>query len=157
MVSLDKGNRQTREGIMGIPKLLTSKYSEGPGVSYGYRPLGKITMAIEYSLWGNNPHYSHFINILLFAINCFLLLLFIRKIAGLLDYKNEMVIYLSMLIFIVHPIHTEVVGSIKNREEILCFIFMLGAVLVYFRYMAAGIRKIQYLLLFALIDEVAFV
>ncbi|MBK9329270.1 MAG: hypothetical protein IPM95_08135 [Sphingobacteriales bacterium] len=127
VVSLDEGNPLTKKGISGIPELLTTNYSNGPGVTYGYRPLGKITLAIEYSLWGNNPHYSHFINVLLFALNVFLLLLFLKKTASLFGYKNEAVLYGAVLLFIIHPIHTEVVCSIKNREEILCFTFAIAA------------------------------
>lgn len=134
VVSLDEGNKQTEKGIWGIPELLTSKYSQGPGVTYGYRPFGKITMAIEYSLWGNEPNYSHFVNVLLFAVNVLLLLVFMRKVAAWMNYRNDPVIYLAILLFIVHPIHTEVVDSIKNREEILCFGFMLGALLTWFRF-----------------------
>jgi tetratricopeptide (TPR) repeat protein len=152
VVSLDEANTQTEKGIRGIPEILTSNYNEGPGVTYGYRPLGKVTMAIEYSMWGNNPHYSHFVNMLLYAINCFLLLLFIRKVAGLMHYSNEWVICLSVLLFILHPIHTEVVCSIKNREEILCFGFLLAALLAYFRYLdaSAWISRQLYLLVFIL-------
>jgi hypothetical protein len=134
VVSLDETNPQTAKGIKGIPEILSSPYNVGEGVTYGYRPLGKVTMAIEYSLWGNNPHYSHVVNILLYALNIFLLLFFIRKIAALFGYKNEFVIYASLLLFALHPIHTEVVNSIKNREEILCFIFMLSAILLFFKY-----------------------
>jgi len=134
VVSLDKVNTQTMKGIKGIPEILFSSYNEGEGVTYGYRPLGKVTMAIEYSLWGNNPHLSHAVNILLYALNIFLLLLFIRQVANLFNYKNELVIYLSLLLFAVHPIHTEVVCSIKNREEILCFIFVLFSLLLFIRF-----------------------
>lgn len=133
VVSLDEVNTLTAKGIKGIPEILTTPYNIGEGATYGYRPLGKVTMAIEYDLWGNNPHYSHVVNILLYALNIFLLLLFLRKIAALFGYNNKYVIYGALLLFAVHPIHTEVVCSIKNREEILCFIFMLSALLLFFR------------------------
>lgn len=140
VVSLDEGNPQTMKGISGIPELLTSNYSNGPGVTYGYRPMGKITLAIEYSLWENNPHYSHLVNVLLFALNVFLLLVFMKKIAALFGYRHEIVIYAAIVLFIIHPIHTEVVCSIKNREEILCFTFMLAAWLSSLRLMETGNR-----------------
>jgi tetratricopeptide (TPR) repeat protein len=154
VVSIDEGNKLTNKGIWAIPKMLTSNYSTGPGVTYGYRPLGKITMAIEYSLWENNPQYSHFINLLLFALNVYLLLLFIKKIAAMFHYENMSLIYLSLVLFILHPIHTEVVCSIKNREEILCFIFTLSAALVYFKFREKN--KWIYLLPFILLTVLAF-
>ncbi len=39
VVSLDNANLLTSKGISGIPEILTSKYSEGEGVTYGYRPF----------------------------------------------------------------------------------------------------------------------
>jgi hypothetical protein len=154
VVSLDKSNQLTQKGIKGIPEILSSRYSEGEGTTYGYRPLGRVTMAIEYSLWGNNPHYSHFLNLLLFALNVYLLLLFIKKVAALVGYKNQQFIYLSILLFIIHPIHTEVVCSIKNREEILCFSFLLSSILIYFKFLEK--KKWWYLLPFLILTFLAF-
>ncbi len=65
VISLDEGNLQTEKGISAIPEIFSSKYNEGLGVTYGYRPFGKVTMAIEYSLWRNNPQSSNFLNLLL--------------------------------------------------------------------------------------------
>lgn len=154
VVSLDSGNPLTKKGILGIPEILKSKYSEGEGVTYGYRPLGRISMAIEYSFWENNAHYSHLINVLLFALNVFLLLLFIKEIATFFFYKNSYLIYLSILLFIVHPIHTEVVCSIKNREEILCFTFLLSALLTLFKFIKE--KKWVYMLPFFVFTFLAF-
>jgi protein O-mannosyl-transferase len=134
VTSIDDRNTLIKKGIRGIPEILTSNYSDGVGVTYGYRPFGKITMAIEYSIWGNNPHYSHFVNVLLFALNVFLLFLFYKKSAELTGYRNEAVLYGAVILFIVHPIHTEVVCSIKNREEILCYTFVLAALLNLFSF-----------------------
>lgn len=154
VVSLDQNNTLTQKGISGIPEILKSKYNQGLGVTYGYRPLGKITMAIEYSLWGNNPHYSHFVNVLLFAINVWLLLIFFKRVARLLNIKANAIVYLGIVLFIVHPIHTEVVCSIKNREEILCFSIMLAALLFFMNYLEK--RKWRYLLPFLFLVVLGF-
>lgn len=42
---------------------------------------------------------------------------------------------LITLIFVVHPIHTEVVANIKSRDEILSFIFVLFSMLVLHNYL----------------------
>lgn len=154
VVSLDKSNQLTQMGIKGIPEILTRNYSEGEGVTYGYRPLGRVTLAIEYSLWGNNPHYSHFVNLLLFALNVYLLLSFFKKVASLVGFKNRQLIYLSILFFLIHPIHTEVVCSIKNREEILCFSFLLSAILIYFKFLEK--KKWWYLFPFLILTFLSF-
>jgi hypothetical protein len=154
VVSLDNANLLTSKGISGIPEILTSKYSEGEGVTYGYRPFGKVTMAIEYSIWQNNPHLSHFVNLLLFAINVYLLLLFFKRIATMFNIENSALVYLPILFYIVHPIHTEVVCSIKNREEILCFSFLLAALLIYFKFNEQ--KKWWYLVPFLVFTMLAF-
>lgn len=133
------------KGIAAIPRILFSRYNSGEGVTVGYRPMGKVTMAIEYSLWGNDPHISHFVNIVLFALSTLLLFLFARRIANITDFDHPYVIHFAILIFIFHPIHTEVVCSIKNREEILASIFVLLALLPLVRKGAIGWKQILYM------------
>jgi len=124
-------NEQVHKGIKGIPEILTSTYSEGKGRTYGYRPFGKITFAIEYSIFGENPHISHLINILLYAITgVFLFLLLIK-------FLNKYSVWLSfiiVLLFLAHPIHTEVVASLKNREEILSFLGGLSTLYFFYKF-----------------------
>ncbi|MCB0502275.1 MAG: hypothetical protein KDD32_06300, partial [Bacteroidetes bacterium] len=134
IVPLDSQNDIIKEGISAIPTLLTSRYNEGEGVTYGYRPMGKITMVFEYMWWGNNPHNSHVVNILLYALNIILLLVFLRMLSIIGIHMPKQVIYIGLLLFIFHPIHTEVVASIKNREEILCFSFLIIALIFYLKF-----------------------
>lgn len=134
IVPLDSQNDIIKEGVSAIPTLLTSRYNEGQGVTYGYRPMGKITMVFEYMFWGNNPHNSHIVNIILYAINIILLLIFLRMLAIIGINIPKDVIYIGLLLFLFHPIHTEVVASIKNREEILCFSFLIGALIFYLQF-----------------------
>lgn len=135
IVPLDSQNDIIKEGISAIPTLLTSRYNQGEGVTYGYRPMGKITMVFEYMWWGNNPHNSHVVNILLYALNIILLLVFLRMLSIIGIHMSKQVIYIGLLLFIFHPIHTEVVASIKNREEILCFTFLIMALIFYLNYL----------------------
>ncbi|MEZ5022230.1 MAG: hypothetical protein R2728_03010 [Chitinophagales bacterium] len=134
IVPLDSQNDIIKEGVSAIPTLLTSRYNEGEGVTYGYRPMGKITMVFEYMFWGNNPHNSHVVNIILYAINIILLLVFLRMLTIIGINIPKEVIYMGLLLFLFHPIHTEVVASIKNREEILCFSFLIAALIFYLKF-----------------------
>jgi len=140
IVPLDSANPLPAEGVSAIFKILSSPYNDVAGMSYGYRPLGKISMAIEYELWGNDPQKSHTVNLILYALNIFILLLFLERVAALCGFKNYHVLYIALLIFLVHPIHTEVVCSIKNREEMLSFIFVLSGLLVFFKWHEAPKR-----------------
>ncbi|MCF8296269.1 MAG: tetratricopeptide repeat protein [Saprospiraceae bacterium] len=129
------GNQYTKKGFEGINDLLTKNYFSG---FYGdmdielaggrYRPLSLVTFAIEYEIFGENPHINHFINVLLFALTGILIYLILLNI--LKRYKSKewwfSIPFIATLLFVFHPIHTEVVANIKGRDEILS---LLGALL----------------------------
>ncbi|MEZ5197432.1 MAG: tetratricopeptide repeat protein [Bacteroidales bacterium] len=125
-------NNVIAEGFQGIPKILTSRYSENEGnVTYGYRPIVQITFAIEHRLWGSNAFLSHFINLLLYGLSCLLLFLILRR---LFKEYNRYLPFFATLLFAAHPIHTEVVASLKNRDEILCLAFALGTIWAFLKF-----------------------
>ena len=121
-------NMYVQEGIHGIPDILTHPYYSDGTMSFDYRPIASITFAVEKEFFGDNPHLSHAINLLLY-IGCILLVLgLMTEVFGL----GIIPAFLIALFFAVHPVHTEVVASIKNREELLSFIFcLLGFFAVY--------------------------
>jgi len=99
-----------------------------------YRPLTLLSFMTEASIVGFNPHISHFINILLFAITVVLLYFFLQQIMPGKELPENgygrAIILSATLLFAFHPIHTEVVDSIKSRDEILGFLF--GLISFYF-------------------------
>ena len=113
-------NPRIEKGIKGIPKLFTSHYVESASQSFEYRPLVLVTFAIEYQFFGSNPHVSHFISVLIYALTCMLLFSILCKLL-----KNYNIVFplLIIFLFIAHPIHTEVVDNIKCRDELLSFLF----------------------------------
>jgi tetratricopeptide (TPR) repeat protein len=119
-----QNNPKVQKGFAGIPEIFTSRYVDEEGNAFGYRPVAIATFAIEYGLWGQNPHISHFINVALYALILIVLLNILRKI-----FKNQHILFLLfiVLLFAAHPIHTEVVASLKNRETLLSFLFSLAA------------------------------
>lgn len=122
LVTLHQKN--VEQGLAGIPKILTSRYSVNEKQNYEYRPMVLITYAIEYQFFGRNPAVSHFLNVLLYAFAAFLLYKTLIKIFG--DDRWRWV-FTAVLIFLIHPIHNEVVASLKNRDELLVLIFGLFA------------------------------
>ena len=152
------GNQFTKKGFSGIPELFSNDFFSG---YYGknsnmvaggrYRPLSLITFAIEYSLFGENPHISHTINILLYALTAIGLFMLFQYLL-LLRNKDKTnntkwywsVPFLASLLFVVHPVHTEVVANIKGRDEILALLGSLFSLLIIIRYIYS--RKKQYLL-----------
>lgn len=122
---LETPHRLTSKGISAIPEIFTSPYYEDQaGYKYEYRPIVLVTFAIENSLFGNNPFMSHLINVLLYGLMCVLLL---KVLTLLLTEFGATFILIAVLLFAAHPIHTEVVASIKNRDEILALTFSLLA------------------------------
>jgi tetratricopeptide (TPR) repeat protein len=108
--------------INSISEIFKSHYSVTDKSKYEYRPIVKITFAIEFFLWGNNPHLSHCVNLVIFILTLFILF----KILHRLFYeKYPWLPLLITMVFAAHPIHTEVVASLKNRDELLAFMFSL--------------------------------
>lgn len=119
-------NVYVQKGISGIPDILTHPYYNDGNLTFDYRPISAVTFAIEKELFGNNPHVAHFVNLVLYAIVVLLIFGALIEVLGL----SFLPAFIVSLFFAVHPAHTEVVASIKNREEILSLIFAVLA-LVY--------------------------
>jgi len=154
---VDNGNEFVQKGISGIKDIITNdaftgylKKSTNNIVAGGrYRPLSLVTFAIEYQFVGLSPHFSHFINILLFAICAIGIFIFIRKVfehSQLKLFATSAIPLLATLIFIVHPIHTEVIANIKSRDEIMCMLFSIFSTISFLNYIDNG-RKIKDLII----------
>ncbi len=116
-------NQYVQKGFSGIPDILTHPYYTSSTLTFDYRPVASVTFAVEKEIFGNNPHISHGINLSLYIIAVLLLLGALTEVVGL----GLVPAFITALIFAVHPAHTEVVASIKNREELLSFIFCMLA------------------------------
>ncbi|GDX52972.1 hypothetical protein LBMAG27_20190 [Bacteroidota bacterium] len=126
-------NKFVKNGFGGIIDILFHDSFYGTiGNNYNlaggrWRPLSLITFAIENQLWGQTPWISHLINLLLYMVTGFVLLKLIRNY--LLPAKPLMA-YASVILFIIHPVHTEAITNIKSRDEILSLLFLLITVLI---------------------------
>ena len=113
----------TSKGINALWEIITSPYySDEMGYSYGYRPIVLMTFAIENYFFGEDPHVGHFINLLIYV---FIVVLGYNLLAKLLGENHQSIAFFAMLVFAVHPVHTEVVNSLKNRDELLALFFAL--------------------------------
>ena len=119
-----------------------------------YRPMSQFTYMIECQLFGKNikdrigdlddyqnlhnmaneayfyetpmPVVSHLMNLLYYILLCLLLYEVLAKIFPQHEGKKwfQSLPFLAVVLFAVHPIHTEVVANVKGRDEIFA---MLGA------------------------------
>jgi protein O-mannosyl-transferase len=142
--SVIKDNYVTKQGVDGIPTLLKTNYRYGYWNSEGtlYRPISLIQFAIEWEISPDNPALSHFVNVLLYALTAILLFFTLSKI---FTSYNKLLPFLATVLFVAHPVHTEVVANIKSRDEILTFLFCIGAIYFLWNYLKSN--KIPQLLL----------
>lgn len=117
----NNGNQLTQQGFKGIPEIFTSRtFYNNDGTGYSFRPVAVASFAIEIQLFGEKPRVSHFINVLLYALTVVLLFGLLRK---WFRTQGDWFPFIITLLFLVHPIHTEVVANIKCRDELLAFLF----------------------------------
>jgi len=125
------GNSFTQQGFAGIYDLMTRDFFEGIYGPQGmdltggrYRPLSLIMFAIEEQLSPGNPFLGHFINIVLYALTGMMLFKVLKNWLDRID-GGVVVAFITTLLFITHPIHTEAVANIKSRDEVLAFLLIL--------------------------------
>ena len=124
-------NEKVMKGIAGIPEIFTSPFCIINNAEFDYRPISPSTFAIEYQLFGLRPHISHFFNLLLYIA---VVLLAFNFLSLLLNKYKPIVVFIIMILFTVHPLHTEVVASLKNRQELLAYLFGFLAMIQIYKY-----------------------
>ncbi len=139
-------NEQVQKGLSAIPEIFTSFYADlkgdaGTNMQYGYRPMVKATYALEYQIFGENPHVNHFFNILYYLLTALVIFTVLKKLLV----KHHLAFILSIVVlWMVHPIHTEVVASLKNRDEMLSMMFAFLSLNFFIDYYDKG--KVQHIL-----------
>lgn len=120
--SVIKENNIVNQGTKNLGQIFKTSYRTGYlNVNDGlYRPLSLAMFAIEWSISPDNPALGHFINLLVYVL-CGIILF--KTLQRLLPEIHSYFILAIVLLFIAHPIHSEVVGNIKSRDELLCFLF----------------------------------
>ncbi|GAB3908364.1 hypothetical protein GCM10028803_43840 [Larkinella knui] len=125
-------NLFVQKGIEGIPDLLKTEFWHFSNISLGYyRPLALITFALEKEYFNGDPHISHVINGIIYGVTGFFLAVLLQKwLPG-----RTVLTTLIALLFMAHPLHTEVVANIKSRDEMLSFLFITLVMLTYWKYL----------------------
>lgn len=142
-------NSFTKKGLDGLNEIWTNDLMTGffgtkKNLVEGgrYRPLALTTHAIEWELFEENPQISHFINVFLYGLTGVVLLAVLVRIFG---WKEDRwwwsIPFVTTLIFLAHPLHTEVTANIKSRDEIMSLLFALLAFLEVLRYLKVSETK----------------
>ena len=99
-----------------------------------YRPIVFLSFGIESLFFGElNPAISHAINCVLYFLVCISGLQLFKLLFA--DSKNNFLVFLGVLLFCVHPINTEVVSSIKCRDNLLSMLFGILSSVYYLKFL----------------------
>lgn len=141
-------NRFVQSGTDGISDIFSTHYRKGYWSSPGdlYRPLVLSSFAIEHQYTEGDPFLHHLINILFYAGIGVILF---HLISNWLPNQHPLFPLLVALLFLAHPIHTEVVANIKSRDEIMSLFFALSGLLALDKYFRS--QKISWLIVMGIV------
>lgn len=116
-------HKSVQKGLSGTAEIFSrgslADFDNSEGLQ-PYRPFYLFVFALEKTVFGQSPAISHFINVLFYALLAASVLVLLRK---LFLHSSPYFSLLVGLLFIVHPVHTEVVASVKSRDEIIAALF----------------------------------
>lgn len=110
-----------------------------------WHPLTMLSYAVDFGFWGLDPFGYHLTNIVIHAINAYLVAVLTLKLLTDADKAGKLsgpaLIYASIfsaLVFGVHPLRVESVAWVAERKDVLYGFFYLLALI---QYMTYGRRK----------------
>ena len=113
---------ETLSNVDNLGKVAMHPYWDlGAGL---YRPTTLLSYSFNLIIFGKDPFSFHLINLALYIFICFFIYLLIKKL-----FSDSILAFITSLLFLVLPIHTEVVANITGRSELLCLFFALLAML----------------------------
>ena len=111
--------------LKNLPEIWISPWHLGGEWAGNYRPLTLASFVLNLQFSESTVGF-HIVNILLYALNAVLIFYVVSRFA------SERVAYLSAILFLFLPIHTEAVASIVGRVYLLGTLFSLLSLLYLF-------------------------
>ncbi|MBW7936367.1 MAG: hypothetical protein H3C71_04285 [Flavobacteriales bacterium] len=131
-------NPRIKKGMQSIPDLFLKFKSPYRHDQYGYRPITLVTFALEIEFFGVRPYYHHLMNLIYYAL---VLLIFVSR---LFQHYIRLFAFFVVLVYVVHPLHVEVVANIKSRDELLAVLFGTLSLISYLSFLRSA--KWRYML-----------
>lgn len=121
--------------------------SGGTGSLLGiyYKPMMTLTFSILYSIFGSNPFFFHFTSVLLHITSSVIVFLILKKF-----FSSKKAYFLSLL-FLVHPLYSEVVFYAANFQDVLFFFF--GSLALLLTINSKNKLLVSFLLLLSLLSK----
>lgn len=126
-------NSLTTQGLTAIPEIFSKPYLYGSVAPDNllYRPVSKAIFALCWTLTPGKPALFHLVNVFFYALTCMLLFLALVKYMP----GRFLVPLIVSLLFVLHPVHTEVVCNVKSLDEILALLFFVASLHPLHRYL----------------------
>jgi protein O-mannosyl-transferase len=93
-----------------------------------YRPFTRMLFALAFQAFGLQTEYWHLLNVSIYFVVIILGYIIVKQLSG-----SRTVAAAGILLFAVHPIHSEVVAWVNCMVETLHALFFLGAFALYLR------------------------
>lgn len=137
-----KENWIVKAGFKHWDLLWSTEYRYGSWASPGslYRPLTLAMFSIEWQLM-QGPMIGHLFNILYYGLTGWVLWITWRRILS--EYPWTLAAATTLL-FLAHPVHTEVVANIKSRDEIISLLCSMSALYFLWNYFDSERKKWLY-------------
>jgi tetratricopeptide (TPR) repeat protein len=100
--------------------------------SQNWHPLTSISHMLDCQIFGVEPRWHHFINVLLHSVGAVLLFLALAQMTKAL-WPSAFV----AAVFAIHPLRVESVAWIAERKDVLSGVFFMLVILAYARYVRA--------------------
>ena len=125
-------NDRVQQGLSNPSELFRNIKSNEIQHRYGYRPISLLTFALDIELSEMTPKTGHVMNVLYYALLCCLIFYFLRR---MFPEKGALFSMIIIGLFLIHPVHTEVVANIKSRDEILAMIFGVSSMIFFLNFL----------------------
>ena len=104
-----------------------------PDIGIYWRPVAKLSFALDHMLWGFNPLGYHLTSVVLHALCTLAVTLLTRRLSLSRDAA-----LMAGLLFALHPIHAYAVSWIAARYDLLCTLFCILCLLAFLRHLERG-------------------
>lgn len=94
-----------------------------------YRPIASLTFSLDYFLWKLKPFGYHLTDLVLHTLVGILVFFFIL----LLVPGRPFIAWLAAMLFILHPMHTEIVPAVARRQDILAAMLILFSLILFIK------------------------
>ena len=131
-------NDRVQQGLSNPSELFRNIKSNEIQHRYGYRPISLLSFALDIELSEMTPKTGHVMNVLYYALLCCLIFYFLRR---MFPQKGALFSMIIVGLFLIHPVHAEVVANIKSRDEILAMIFGISSMIFFLNFLEKDKRN----------------